>query len=332
MRELLTIPDEKRGWIKLALAAGRRFLAEEPVDAIFSTSPPESAHLIARRLSKEAGVPWIADLRDPWSDDHYREWPSWKRRCLCWVEGRVLADADVIVTVSETWAEGLANSHPDLANRLAVIPHGFDPEDYPATPGPTRHERLELLFTGRLHPRHQDPSMLFQALAELITEGRLRPEQVRCRFYLVEGYEMVDVEALAADHGVAPCVERCEPVFYREALGLQQSATALLAVQWTGRGGEGCHTTKLFEYLGARRPILVLHAPDGEVSSLVRACGAGVLTTSVAEVKDCLLKWVAAIEHAGWIPYNGDEAVISRYTRQSATAALAKLLNRAVGG
>ena len=68
------IPDARRFWIKPSVRFLRKYLQENPVDAIISTGPPHSMHLIAWRLKKHFNIPWIADFRDPWTEiDFYNQ-------------------------------------------------------------------------------------------------------------------------------------------------------------------------------------------------------------------------------------------------------------------
>jgi hypothetical protein len=67
------IPDAKIGWQPFAITEGKRIIENHQPDIIFSSSPPPTVHLIARRLKKYARLKWVADFRDPWTDIHYYE-------------------------------------------------------------------------------------------------------------------------------------------------------------------------------------------------------------------------------------------------------------------
>ena len=61
------IPDARKGWKKYALKKAKSIIQEEHVDAIVTTGPPHSAHLIGLDLKRQLNLPWIADMRDPWT-------------------------------------------------------------------------------------------------------------------------------------------------------------------------------------------------------------------------------------------------------------------------
>ena len=73
IREILIFPDEQKGWYKFALKSAIEFLNKNRVDAIISSSYPVTAHLIAQRLKQKFGIPWVADLRDLWTQHHYHD-------------------------------------------------------------------------------------------------------------------------------------------------------------------------------------------------------------------------------------------------------------------
>ena len=71
IRDFLAFPDENIGWYRAAVRKGKELLKNENFSIIYSTSPPETSHLIAKKLKIISGLPWIADLRDPWSNYHH---------------------------------------------------------------------------------------------------------------------------------------------------------------------------------------------------------------------------------------------------------------------
>ncbi|HKI88004.1 MAG TPA: hypothetical protein VKA38_03185, partial [Draconibacterium sp.] len=62
------IPDPRIFWVKPSIKRLKKLIPELNVEAIITTGPPHSVHLIGYRLNKIFGIPWIADLRDPWSN------------------------------------------------------------------------------------------------------------------------------------------------------------------------------------------------------------------------------------------------------------------------
>ena len=72
----MAVPDPYFAWVGPAVLKGREILKRERFDVVFSSSPRASAHLVAAVLSEHAGVPWLADYRDPWSTYQFRQYPT----------------------------------------------------------------------------------------------------------------------------------------------------------------------------------------------------------------------------------------------------------------
>jgi hypothetical protein len=67
-------PDSKIGWVSKAVRLGARLLKSSQYDAILSTSPPISCHLVAQELVRRSKLPWLADFRDPWTSYTIEDW------------------------------------------------------------------------------------------------------------------------------------------------------------------------------------------------------------------------------------------------------------------
>ncbi|MBU2445681.1 MAG: glycosyl transferase family 1, partial [Bacteroidetes bacterium] len=103
LRLNLFLPDAKVGWIPYAVKKGVRLIRDEKIDAIISSGPPHTCHLIARNIKRKTKVKWIADFRDPWTDIDY--YSGMKRTKLAeWCDSRmeksVLKEADCVVSAS----------------------------------------------------------------------------------------------------------------------------------------------------------------------------------------------------------------------------------------
>src|SRR6185295_13966676 len=108
VRSWVYIPDGQIGWYPYAVRAGRRAIESQKVEAIYSSSFPVTAHLAACRLKTATDKPWIADFRDLWTENHYADYSSALRKRLDqMIESGLLEKADVLVTVSDTWADTL---------------------------------------------------------------------------------------------------------------------------------------------------------------------------------------------------------------------------------
>ncbi len=281
---LLHIPDLRRNWIKTAIPAGRQLMKEWKPDIIFASAPPITGLIISTRLSRAFDVPWIADFRDLWVDSPYYDEPGW-RRCVDVVwERSIVRSAAALVTVSPNWAEQLGRRYGETAE---VVLNGYAEEDFPQpVPQVRQGEVLTIRYTGSIYPGFRDPSAIFAAIGLLPDSLRNR---VMVEFFGDAGDE---VRALAAKHGIRDRIVVSPPVPYRRALELQMKADILLLLQWSDKRDEGNLPGKIFEYLYARRPILLIGYEHGVAARLIRERGAGLVSNAPERIRDQLQAWI----------------------------------------
>jgi hypothetical protein len=288
------LPDRHVGWLPWALTAGQRTCRNWRPDLIYASGPPFTGFLVAHRLSQELGVPWIAEYRDRWVDDPYREDPDWKTTLLDRIERRVVAGAAGIVTVSEPWAEFYRAKY---AKPLALVYNGFDPADFvlDERANPPGGDGLTIAYTGQIYSGRRDPSPLFEALAGLGPDRN----RVRVVFY---GSDPALVLPVAERFGVRDRVEVRSSVPYRESVEIQKQADVLLLLQWNDPREQGNVPAKLFEYFAVLRPILGIGLEDGVPAKLIQARQAGFFANDPGRIAGQLRAWIAEKDRLGCLP------------------------------
>ncbi|HEV2100458.1 MAG TPA: glycosyltransferase, partial [Stellaceae bacterium] len=289
---LLRVPDSHAGWIKAATLAGRRVTRDWRPDIVVASGPPNSGLVAASRIARACGAPWVAELRDLWVDNSYYGEPTW-RWCVDYlIERRILGSAAGLVSVTPRWAESLRRRYP---KPTACILNGYVEEDFPPHPSaPPPGDVLSIVYTGSIYPGYRDPRPLFHAISLLGAER----ERVAIHFY---GPPSADVLPLAAAQSVADRVFVHDPVAYKASLALQTSADILLLLQWNDEKDAGNIPAKFFEYLGARRPILLLGYERGDLAAMIRDRAAGVIANDPAVIAGQLKQWIAQ-KRAGIAP------------------------------
>jgi len=322
-RLLVCYPDPQIGWYKAAVSTGRSVISRERIDVILSTSKPETAHLVASALKAYSSLPWVADLRDLWTQNHYHTGFLWSLRRILEtrLEKRTLGSADAIVSVSEPLCSELSKLHPD--KMTLAIPNGFDPETYETGPHSLTRE-LSITYTGSLYDGRRDPGPLFKVVYKLYSRGMIDPNTFRVRFF---GSDVRLVKHIAALHGVERFVEAHPRIPRNEILLRQRESHVLLSINWNRSEEEGVYTGKLFEYLAAKRPILAIGGPGGVVKSLLESTGAGNYASSEREIQQILEVWVAEYLHSGMVQYRGNAAKIWEYSHDGMARSFANLLN-----
>lgn len=282
-RMMFNFPDGQIGWLPSAMKAGRQQINSWKPDLIYASAVPFTSLIIARRLSAESGVPFVAELRDLWMDSHYYDHP-WLRRIIEErLERRVLSAASGLVTVSEPLADTLRLKY---GIRTTVTLNGFDPADFVFEDerASWNSDVLRIVYTGTIYPGRRDPTPLFRALSTMGEERR----NYRVEFY---GRRLTTVRQLAEDHDVSDIVSFHEPIPYRDALRLQADADVLLLLLWDTPEEHGVYTGKLFEYLGARRPVLSIGAERGVAAELITERDAGLVSNDPNTIRAQLAAW-----------------------------------------
>jgi glycosyltransferase involved in cell wall biosynthesis len=269
----IVVPDLSLvGWIPFALPRALRLARREQFDCVITTSPPPSTHLIGRAL-QSAGTAWIADLRDGWTFDAPRPpWPTGIQEAVdSALERSTLARADGVVAVTEPIAADLARR---LERAVATITNGFDPDERTADGAPPLDpERHSLVHTGRLNVVGRSPQEFFDGLHEYL---RRRPDGARRLEVVLAGPVSADQKRLLADPRLDGFVRSLGSLERPAALALQRQADTLLVLAEGNqvRPARSIATGKLFEYLGAGRPVLVVGA-GSEAARIVAGTGAG---------------------------------------------------------
>lgn len=268
----LFVPDvQLLSWAPFATVAALRHARRWRPDVVVTTSPVESAHLVGLALKRILGVPWVVDLRDGWRFEAPRdEWPTTLQRSLDdALERTVLTAADRVVTVSEPLSADLRR-RLDLS--ITTVSNGFDPDDLrsdaelPA--GTVDPNRLTLVHTGGLGSQ-RTLAPIIEALCAL----RREDPASAARFQLLVAGAQTDAERrLYGADGLGDLVRPLGMLPRAQALALQRRADVLLLVTSGVRTGEA--TGKLFEYLAARRPILVL-GDNSEAARIVAESHSG---------------------------------------------------------
>lgn len=311
------IPDARKFWIKPSIKYLVEYLKENPVDAIVSTGPPHSMHLIALELKRKLNVKWIADFRDPWTNiDFYEDLMLSKLadRKHKRLESEVLQEADIVLTVGETLGKELQELG---ANNVQVITNGFDVEAKKQSI--LLDEKFSIAHIGSM-VKTRNPIILWEALKELVKENNGIKADLEIK--LVGKVDISIMESLKF-YGLEAYVKKIDYLPHEDVITEQRKSKVLLLVVNDTPNAKGILTGKFFEYLAAERPILCIGPKDGDVADVLSKTGNGLVCDrdNLTEVKEVLLKL-----------YRGEEYVcnkeeIEKYSRKNLTKNLVELLD-----
>ena len=282
VRGNLFIPDPRILWVGPSVRYLKKYLKQHPVDAIVSTGPPHTMHLIARRLSKATGTPWLADFRDPWTEIFYfkhlglSNWAFNRHRSL---EQGVLDSADSVVVVSSKMQKDFEKR---TKTPVDIITNGFDPEDFTATPdcretaaaaANFRSGKFTLVHTGLLVD-NGNPNLLWKVLGEKAAADSQFKERLEIRTMgQTDGTIISDINANGLDANFV----NMGYVAHGTAVEWQQKASLLLLPLRKEPEAAAILTGKFFEYLAAGPRILAFGPTNGDLAKALEETGSGTI-------------------------------------------------------
>ncbi|MEX0772387.1 MAG: glycosyltransferase family 4 protein [Balneolales bacterium] len=264
------IPDARKFWIKPSIKFLSKWLGENPVDVMVSTGPPHSMHMIGRGLQEATGIPWLADFRDPWTNiDYYDDLLPGTRanRLHHKLEAEVVTKADRVVTVSPTWKKELEAVH---IRSVDLLTNGYDEDDFEGV-NPEQDPFFSISHIGTLMPS-RNPVALWDALSQLVRENENFARDFR--LVLVGRVDFSVKEALR-EYGLNDNLIETGYLPHNEVIKRQKSTWVLLDILKKARNTKGLYAGKIFEYLAAKRPILIIGPQDSDAAKLIKKLKAG---------------------------------------------------------
>jgi glycosyltransferase involved in cell wall biosynthesis len=324
------VPDVYVGWSRRAARVAEEEITRHPCALVFTTSSPDSAHLLGRRVKRATGLPWVADFRDPWTGRlAYAPPTPLHHRLHVALEYSCLREADaVVVTTPETRDDFLAR-HPGLDPvKFHVIPNGFDEDDFTVASAELATGSCAWIPAGGFPVLHAGQLNLERPLAPFLAGLRLLRERAPGRgdagaarssdaarnavgdaagcaqvdagasmtFLLGPCYDSHRDEVKAA--GLEDAVCFLPGRTHGDAVAAMLSARVLLLLEQDSDRGRLVLPGKAFEYLRAGRPILAVVPRGGAAARFVRETGAGIAAdpASPADIAEGLARLLGGDE------------------------------------
>ena len=313
------IPDPRIMWVRPSVKFLKSYLKKHPVDAIVSTGPPQSMHLIGLELSKATGLPWLADFRDPWTKifyfKHLELTPRSEAKHQA-LEKKVVDGATRVIAVSPMVKKDF---EAITSTPVELITNGFDEEDF--NDPFEADEYFNITHTG-LFASDGDPEILWKVLAAKCQEDKEFRKLLRIRLVGKTDQEIVNsIETV----GLGPNLVNLGYQSHEVAVREQRNASVLILPLRKEPEYEAVLPGKLFEYLASRRPILGIGQTDGAMAQVVRNTGSGIVYDWNEEQK--IRRWV----DFSWEEFKNHELLdnatdISMYSRRRLTKRLVSLL------
>jgi glycosyltransferase involved in cell wall biosynthesis len=317
------VPDTYAGWRPFAVKAAMAAIRQEPFDALYSTSPPETSHLAALAVRRRTGLPWVADFRDPWMNLYLFKPPTpihaaWHRK----LERRVCETAHAVVATR--WHEQrLKDAYPHAAG-VTRISNGYDAAEIARiADGEPPRDRFRITHAGLL-TQNRSALPFLRGLRSVL---EMRPGIRDKMEVLFVGARENRNEKAAESLGLGDVVQFRDSLPHDETLQLERRSHILLLIKHVNPDYDGMVPGKLYEYIGVCRPVLAL-APDGEAAQLVEGLRRGVVVPQ--EDERALARTLAGLYddyERGTLEERFDLTPRREFSRESLARRLAGLLD-----
>jgi len=327
VRGNLFLPDPRCLWIGPSVRFLKNYLKDHPVDLIVSTGPPQSMHMIGRRLSLETGLPWIADFRDPWTKIFYFKHLAMMPSTLKWhqrMEKKVLDDASAVVAVSPLVQQDFQAM---TQTPVELITNGFDECDFPegscedAFGGPDKD--FVITHTG-LFAADGNPTILWKVLADKCRADENFGKHLKIRLVGKTDSQITDsLEAVGLSDNVINLG------YQPHAVAVEEQRTASLLILPLRKEPEykAVLPGKLFEYLASWRPVLGIGQTDGAMSIILNTTKTGLVldwNDEASLARFIELCWQRHLKGELTV----EDADLSQFTRKELTRRMAALFDR----
>ncbi len=317
------IPDARKFWIKPASKALNNYLKKNKIDAIISTGPPHSMHIIALNVFEKNKIPWLADFRDPWTNiDFYDKlmlsnWADKKHKQL---EKKVLAAANEVVTVSWSWATDFEKI---CGRKPIVITNGYDPADFVDAKKVALDKKFTIVHAGSLN-EDRNPTALWCALQELCDENETFKNDLEIKFI---GQVAQQVINSIAKNQLTTYYNSVGNIPHQEVITHLIKAQLLLLPLNNTPNIDGIIPGKLYEYIGAQRPIVAIGKPTGDSAKIIQETQSGTITDFdvVAPLKEILLSHYESYKNSALQVNSGH---YEKYSRKVLAGEIAQVLNK----
>lgn len=267
-------------WKKRILPVLMEQQLKNPYDVLLTSFSPLEAHLVGFEVKKKhPKLPWVLDMRDEMGDNPHvgpamvKEYAYWEKQFSPFANG--------VLSVSKPLVDGFRTSLPD-AQVYAEIRNGFEGTFVPSS---TKREDFSLCYAGSFYGKRK-PDSLMQALVNLSEAGKL-PEN--WKFYFLATAKNFNIPAVLKSHCVfLPPIPNTEVLQFVSAM----DCNVIISPPTPNKGA---FTTKIFDYLAVKKPILGVMDVDDVAAELIKEAGCPFVVDffDVPKIEDNLVEIIS---------------------------------------
>ena len=267
---------DQAAWAWRAYRAAVKLDRQDPgaFDLVIVSSPPHWTQLAGLLIQRRLGIPYVADMRDPWVTAKPRdvvESSLWSRVNL-WLEHRVLRRADLVIFNTGAAQRLSQASFGDDGARPGMhsvaIGNGYD--SAPFDPSSVDFQKFRVVFAGFIYP-HMDVRVLFRAFASFVQAQGLDADRASLELIgagtSFNGFPFAEI---ARAYGIGPFFELSARVSRDVALQRQAQAAVLVAMDYPY---PSAIVMKAYDYLCMPGFILALTHAGSALSGMLDELG-----------------------------------------------------------
>lgn len=264
--------DQDWTWPLAATGPGVEIVRREKIDLIWATAPWWSTFVLARRISRRTGVPFVMDFRDIWQPSARQ---NRQQRRYMELEVKLLQEAVGVTFVTPEQEDVIDSRAPLMRQKPRCLVHNwFDVQEDIGTERRT-FEGPTILHGGTLYGGIRRVEGFFEALSLLRRNGASSARDVRFTQFGSGEWDASLVSRL----GLGQAVQVRAGVSRTEFFAWCRGADILLLVIGHDLGiyqQAGSMPGKLYDYMRVGKPILVIGPRGCYAGEVVQRCRRGL--------------------------------------------------------
>jgi len=321
--KLLSIPDFKIWWILYAYKVAKKIIKEDKINIIYATGDPFSSFVFAYLLAKRCKKKFVIDFRDGWIKDPRNK----ERNLLGKLNGLlsnpffkiVLKKSSAIILATHGIYNDFVSSFPQYRDKLYCINNGFDKDDFSGLNlSKKAHNKFHLAFGGSLY-KDRDPKHFFNAIKYIKNNRKDIYDKLQVDFWgFVDNIFLKKYKQLSIVHFKGK-------INHDNLLNRIINTDVLVFIGETLENNQQITSTKIFEYIATRKPILVLCPKEMGTYKIVKESGLGIFC-NINNPVNIANKIIKAVE--GKIKVNPNIKNINKYFRKKLTYKLSQIFDQ----
>lgn len=288
--------------------------------AVIISGNPFNQFSFGYHLNKEFGTKWIADYRDDWNTDELspekKGLNAFIQKFQVKSEKKWVGSAARITSVSDYYVSKISK--------------------FTGVKGNTIHNGYEL--SGQTMPNHLSEEFILTYNGSLYDSQRIEPILAVVQKLITEGYTELKVKfpglsfspsqanrVQALTREIQNHIEITNRIPKIDVLRIQAESDLLLMIAHTNI--KGVPSSKLYEYIGLRKPVLLFPSDEDVIEEILNEVGLGIIPKDENDLYH-RLKSLLDQKREGLIEdYGMNLTKIESYSRKEQTRTLAKILD-----